>query len=108
MNLRDEEHKQLKEQLSEDLAKRMIMQIDAQVRDHHALEKAASAKEGKAKSKGDRQMELFVLEWALLQTICGQGVQELLGSGSALAKYMNPPEKQPEAQETRRQGKKGN
>ena len=108
VNLRDEEHKQLKEQLSEDLAKRMIMQIDAQVRDHHALEKAASAKEGKAKSKGDRQMELFVLEWALLQTICGQGVQELLGSGAALAKYMNPPEKQPEAQETRRQGKKGN
>ena len=53
-------------------------------------------------------MELFVLEWALLQTICGQGVQELLGSGAALAKYMNPPEKQPEAQETRRQGKKGN
>ena len=108
VNLRDEEHKQLKEQLPEDLAKRMIMQIDAQVRDHHALEKAASAREGKAESKGDRQMELFVLEWALLQTICGQGVQELLGSGAALAKYMNPPEKQPEAQETRRQGKKGN
>lgn len=97
VNLRDEEHKQLKEQLSEDLAKRMIMQIDAQVRDHHALEKAASAKEGKAKSKGDRQMELFVLEWALLQTICGQGVQELLGSAAVLAKYVPSPEKQPGA-----------
>lgn len=108
VKLRDEERKQLKEQLPEDLAKRVIMQIDAQVRDHHALEKAASAKEGKAESKGDRHMELFVLEWALLQTICGQGVQELLGSGAALAKYMDSPEKQPEAQETRRQGKKGN
>lgn len=97
VNLRDEEHKQLKEQLPEDLAKRMIMQIDAQVRDHHALEKAASAKEGKAKSKGDRQMELFVLEWALLQTICGQGVQELLGSAAVLAKYVPSPEKQPGA-----------
>lgn len=97
LNLRDEEHKQLKEQLPEDLAKRMIMQIDAQVRDHHALEKAASAKEGKAKSKGDRQMELFVLEWALLQTICGQGVQELLGSAAVLAKYVPSPEKQPGA-----------
>ena len=97
VNLRDEEHKQLKEQLPEDLAKRMIMQIDAQVRDHHALEKAASAKEGKAKSKGDRQMELFVLEWALLQTICGQSVQELLGSAAVLAKYVPSPEKQPGA-----------
>lgn len=97
VNLRDEEHKQLKEQLPEDLAKRMIMQIDAQVRDHHALEKAASAKEGKAKSKGDRHMELFVLEWALLQTICGQSVQELLGSAAVLAKYVPSPEKQPGA-----------
>ena len=43
VNLRDEEHKQLKEQLPEDLAKRMIMQIDARVRDHYALAKAASA-----------------------------------------------------------------
>ena len=99
VNLRDEEHKQLKEQLSEDLAKRMIMQIDAQVRDHYALEKAvsaekeASAKEGKIESIGDRHMELFVLEWALLQTICGQSVQELLGSAAALEKYGNPPEK---------------
>ena len=52
-------------------------------------------------------MELFVLEWALLQTICGQSVQELLGSAAALEKYGNPPEKQPEAQETGRQRKKG-
>lgn len=103
LKLRDEERGQLKEQLPEDLAKRVIMQIDARVRDHYALakaasaEKAASAKEGKAKSKGDRQMELFVLEWALLQTICGQGVQELLGSAAVLAKYVPSPEKQPGA-----------
>lgn len=97
LKLRDEECAQLKEQLPEDLAKRMIMQIDARVRDHHALEKAASAKEGKAESKGDRHMELFVLEWALLQTICGQSVQELLGSTAVLAKYVPSPEKQPGA-----------
>lgn len=103
MNLRDEEHKQLKEQLPEDLAKRVIMQIDAQVRDHYALKKAvsaekeASAKKRKATSKGDRHMELFVLEWALLQTICGQSVQELLGSAAVLAKYVTSPEKQPGA-----------
>ena len=103
MKLRDEERGQLKEQLPEDLAKRVIMQIDARVRDHYALakaasaEKAASAKEGKAKSKGDRHMELFVLEWALLQTICGQSVQELLGSTAVLAKYVPSPEKQPGA-----------
>ena len=103
LNLCDEECAQLKEQLPEDLAKRVIMQIDAQVRDHYALakaasaEKAASAKEGKAKSKGDRHMELFVLEWALLQTICGQSVQELLGSAAVLAKYVPSPEKQPGA-----------
>lgn len=103
LKLRDEERGQLKEQLPEDLAKRMIMQIDAQVRDHYALKKAvsaekeASAKEGKAKSKGDRHMELFVLEWALLQTICGQSVQELLGSAAVLAKYVPSPEKQPGA-----------
>ena len=103
LKLRDEERGQLKEQLPEDLAKRVIMQIDARVRDHYALakaasaEKAASAKEGKAKSKGDRHMELFVLEWALLQTICGQSVQELLGSTAVLAKYVPSPEKQPGA-----------
>ncbi len=103
LKLRDEECAQLKEQLPEDLAKRVIMQIDARVRDHYALakaasaEKAASAKEGKAKSKGDRHMELFVLEWALLQTICGQSVQELLGSAAVLAKYVPSPEKQPGA-----------
>ena len=103
LKLRDEECAQLKEQLPEDLAKRVIMQIDARVRDHYALakaasaEKAASAKEGKAKSKGDRHMELFVLEWALLQTICGQSVQELLGSAAVLAKYVPFPEKQPGA-----------
>lgn len=103
LKLRDEERGQLKEQLPEDLAKRVIMQIDARVRDHYALakaasaEKAASAKEGKAKSKGDRHMELFVLEWALLQTICGQSVQELLGSAAVLAKYVPSPEKQPGA-----------
>ena len=97
LKLRDEEHAQLKEQLPEDLARRVIMQIDAQVRDHYALAKAASAEERKAKSKGDRHMELFVLEWALLQTICGQSVQELLGSAAVLAKYVPSPEKQPEA-----------
>ena len=97
LKLRDEERAQLKEQLPEDLAKRVIMQIDAQVRDHYALAKAASAEERKAKSKGDRHMELFVLEWALLQTICGQSVQELLGSTAVLAKYVPSPEKQPEA-----------
>lgn len=97
LKLRDEERGQLKEQLPEDLAKRVIMQIDAQVRDHYALAKAASAEERKAKSKGDRHMELFVLEWALLQTICGQSVQELLGSTAVLAKYVPSPEKQPEA-----------
>lgn len=103
LNLCDEECAQLKEQLPEDLAKRVIMQIDAQVRDHYALEKAvsaekeASAKEGKIESIGDRHMELFVLEWALLQTICGQSVQELLGSTAVLAKYVPSPEKQPGA-----------
>lgn len=103
LKLRDEEHAQLKEQLPEDLAKRVIMQIDAQVRDHYALKKAvsaekeASAKKRKATSKGDRHMELFVLEWALLQTICGQSVQELLGSAAVLAKYVPSPEKQPGA-----------
>lgn len=103
LKLRDEECAQLKEQLPEDLAKRVIMQIDAQVRDHYALKKAvsaekeASAKKRKATSKGDRHMELFVLEWALLQTICGQSVQELLGSAAVLAKYVPSPEKQPGA-----------
>lgn len=43
LKLRDEERAQLKEQLPEDLAKRVIMQIDAQVRDHYALKKAVSA-----------------------------------------------------------------
>ena len=97
LKLRDEECAQLKEQLPEDQAKRVIMQIDARVRDHYALAKAASAKERKATSKGDRHMELFVLEWALLQAICGQSVQELLGSAAVLAKYVPSPEKQPGA-----------
>lgn len=52
-------------------------------------------------------MELFVLEWALLQTICGQSVQELLGSAAVLAKYVPSPEKQPEAKWAGRQRKKG-
>ena len=97
LNLSDEERKQLKEQLPEDLANRVIMQIDARVRDYHALKKEASAEEGETKSKGNRHMELFVLEWALLQTICSQSAQELLGSAAVLAKYMTAPEKQPEA-----------
>lgn len=97
MNLYDEECARAKGQFPRGQGKRIIEEIDARVRDHHALEKAASAKEGKAESKGDRHMELFVLEWALLQTICGQSVQELLGSAAVLAKYVPSPEKQPGA-----------
>ena len=56
-----------------------------------------AASGGDSEAKGDRHMELFVLEWALLQTICGQSVQELLGSAAVLAKYVPSPEKQPGA-----------
>ena len=107
LNLHDKERAALKEQLPEALANRVIMQIDAQVRDYYAMKKAASDEEEGAKSKGNRHMELFLLEWALLQTICGQSAQELLGSAAALAKYMTAPEKQPAAKQSGRQGKKG-
>lgn len=97
MNLYDEECARAKGQFPRGQGKRIIEEINARIRNPRAQEKTASAKERKAKSKGDRHMELFVLEWALLQTICGQSVQELLGSAAVLAKYVPSPEKQPGA-----------
>lgn len=84
LNLREEECIFLRKELPKHLATKVIAQINAPVKDQHTIEKTALAGAGGVRPKRERRLELLTLEWALLQTICGQSVQQLLGIMAAL------------------------